>query len=235
MGIVDSERAKESKDRKVRKRGKRAVARARRVASEGLGPEELSCPSCGACPGDDCRTPGGRLLGGYRKDHASRRREAEAYTRRILEARCRALDRLAAGDQDRNPNTLSLKRVRRTLGSVSIDLNPIHDRYRFLIEDLYADPTPKKWGLCSGIVLAPDPGFGLTLWKALLAVDPDNTPLHGPIFGIEEKCQWGWAPGQAKILAALEYAASPDGGGGPADRERPGGDASEDTPQPALW
>lgn len=84
-------------ERKRVKRLNRAVARAERVRSEGLGPRDVPCPHCGAPPFVSvkrdpgyCRTPGGpRSCGGplpHHADHKARHEAAAAKKRAILAA-----------------------------------------------------------------------------------------------------------------------------------------------------
>lgn len=82
---------------------------------------------------------------------------------------------------------------------------PLSEGYRKLLRDLYEDPTPERWGRCNGIMLR-STGRHVTLWQALLVVDPENTPRVGPTTRMHEEPQWTWAPTREAIKRALEWA-----------------------------
>lgn len=85
-------------------------------------------------------------------------------------------------------------------------LGPVGEDLKQQIRDLHAEPTPERWDRCSGIILSPAPGFGLTLWQALIATEPENTPTSGPYIRDGRRVVWQWAPTREAIEAALAYA-----------------------------
>ena len=96
MNKVDPDLARKSKERKILKRLKRDIARARRIATERIKPEAFFCSVCQAPPSEPCRTPNGRSLSGVHRSHKPRRDAAEFQTKRILEAGREAEKRLAS-------------------------------------------------------------------------------------------------------------------------------------------
>ena len=87
-------------------------------------------------------------------------------------------------------------------------LGRLDDDMRERLEGLYAAPTPTKWNDCHGIILAPSPGFGVSLWQALINVDPQNTPKVGPTFALgQEEPNWEWSPTRQAIHRAISNAA----------------------------
>lgn len=252
---VSEELARASKERKIRKQLKRAVARARRVEREGLAPEEFYCYHCAAPPGERCETPQGRAMP-YPFAHQRRRQDARARYEAIIDVGHRARKELRkelaatpettsqnlSEDRDTPPMKKDLNELRNAFGNLTEE-----DKQRVL--KLYKAPTPELWGLCSGISLAPGPGFGLTLWQALLAVDPENTPNTGPSFKPgQEACPWNWAPTTTAVEQAIAYAATmnpkaadktPDPRSN--DPEAPAGPGTSPTQraappvQPTLW
>lgn len=230
---ADHTLAQTSKARKTRKQLKRAAARARRSALEGVKPKEFWCNICGARPNDCCTSPSGKLLSGFHSTHAPRRKAAELQEARIFDSGRRARDLLTAEhSRNESPGELSLRRVRHNLDLLGSRFGPIDERYKTLIEDLYIAPNPKKWAACHGIILAPTEGFGLTLWKALLFVDPEKTPLDGPPFQLHEQPAWNWAPKSAKIEEAVAYAAH---GTPHIDSEATPAQHPDHTIQTSLW
>lgn len=81
----------------------------------------------------------------------------------------------------------------------------IRRRLRIAVEA----PTEKSWDDAYSIVLRDGKGFGLglTLWQAVIAVDP-TFPRQGPATDIEGNVVAGWprVPDQFTIVRALKYA-----------------------------
>lgn len=80
-------------------------------------------------------------------------------------------------------------------------------KFRELIQAVLQNPTDETWSNAFDIILNPGPGFGLTFWQAVLAVDP-TFPKEGPQFrrgGIKTK-GWPRIPSRELLLAALKYA-----------------------------
>ena len=85
-------------------------------------------------------------------------------------------------------------------------LRRLNEDARARLEGLYSAPTPRKWNDCHGIILAPSAGFGLTLWQALIHVDPESTPRVGPTFALNEEPRSEWVPTRQAIHRAISHA-----------------------------
>lgn len=79
---------------------------------------------------------------------------------------------------------------------------PIYPVQRNRLVGAVLQPSERRWEDVHGIILRDRPGFGLTLWQAVLAVDP-TFPDRGPHYN-----QRGWPrwPDQDLYLRAIRYA-----------------------------
>jgi hypothetical protein len=67
-------------------------------------------------------------------------------------------------------------------------------------------PSNDTWEDAHGIILAPHPGFGLTLWQAVIAVDP-SFPQRGPSYTKGHVTgQWDRIPTTDLLIQAINYA-----------------------------
>jgi len=78
---------------------------------------------------------------------------------------------------------------------------PLTEDARGRVLAVVADPGQETWADAHGIILAPFPGFGLTLWQAVLAVDP-SFPDRGPATGQP----WPRIPTTDLLEQAINYA-----------------------------
>jgi len=78
---------------------------------------------------------------------------------------------------------------------------PLTEDARGRVLAVVASPTQETWADAHGIILAPHPGFGLTLWQAVLAVDP-SFPDRGPAMGEP----WLRIPSTELLSQAINYA-----------------------------
>jgi hypothetical protein len=72
-------------------------------------------------------------------------------------------------------------------------------------------PGEATWDGAYSIVLNPDVGLGLTLWQAVLAVDPAFDSARGPVSRLIEGHSvrvsgWSETPSAETITAAINYA-----------------------------
>jgi hypothetical protein len=98
---------------------------------------------------------------------------------------------------------------------MQIDLNAASNMFGALGEDVRArlmaaveQPGEATWDDAHSIVLNPDVGFGLTLWQAVIAVDPEFARVGGPVSDGHGNRVSGWArTPTAEVLAqAINYA-----------------------------
>jgi len=84
---------------------------------------------------------------------------------------------------------------------------PLTEDARGRVLAVVADPSQETWADAYSIVLAPHPGFGLTLWQAVLAVDP-TFPQRGPLYGSDGTQLEGWEriPTTGLLEQAINYA-----------------------------
>jgi hypothetical protein len=79
--------------------------------------------------------------------------------------------------------------------------------YRTRLRAVLYHSTEDTWNDAYSIILNPHVGMGLTLWQAVLAVDP-SFPKVGPSTDSRGRVvkRWSRIPSQALLLAALQYA-----------------------------
>jgi hypothetical protein len=82
---------------------------------------------------------------------------------------------------------------------------PLTEDTRARLAAVLADPSQETWEDAHGIVIAPHPGFGLTLWQAVLAVDP-SFPRTGPSYTTGRWVGWDRIPTTALLEQAINYA-----------------------------
>jgi hypothetical protein len=107
---------------------------------------------------------------------------------------------------------------------MKIDLNAASNMFGPLSGDVrqrlvaaIRNPGKETWDDAHGIILNPDVGLGLTLWQAVLAVDPDFASVRGPVtrwvdddsdLGGHSEPVSGWSrtPTAETIEQAISYA-----------------------------
>lgn len=89
--------------------------------------------------------------------------------------------------------------------------NPLDPGIRRKLVALLENPCQETWDEAHGIILCPHGGFGTTVWKAVLAVDP-TFPVTGKAWrrlGNGERvvtAPWPRIPDLDLLLRALRYA-----------------------------
>lgn len=83
----------------------------------------------------------------------------------------------------------------------------LRPEYRTRLRAVLYHPTEETWDEAYSIILNPYVGMGLTLWQAVIAVDP-SFPRVGPREDVRGRRveRWRRIPSQALLLAALQYA-----------------------------
>lgn len=107
---------------------------------------------------------------------------------------------------------------------MQIDLNaasnmfgPLSGELRQRVMAAISDPGEATWGDAYSVILNPDVGLGLTLWQAVLAVDPGFASARGPVTRwVEDDSElgghsepvsgWSRTPSAETILQAVSYA-----------------------------
>lgn len=79
------------------------------------------------------------------------------------------------------------------------------------------DPGEETWGDAYSIILNPDVGLGLTLWQAVLKVDPSFADAQAPVTSwVEDDSElgghsepvsgWSRIPSAEVLMQAIQYA-----------------------------
>jgi hypothetical protein len=86
-------------------------------------------------------------------------------------------------------------------------LGPLGPEPRARLAAVLADPTNETWEAAHSIVLNPDVGMGLTLWQAVIEMDP-TFPKTGPTWGpgSDEPRAWGRIPSAHLLRQAINFA-----------------------------
>lgn len=121
-----------------------------------------------------------------------------------------APERPRAADPDLELLELDLDLARNWHGPLDADA-------RGRLVAVWRDPTERTWEAAHSLILNPDRGgMGLTLWLAVLAVDPAYRQARAPTWRWDEARQrsyrtsgWSRVPDQATIRAAVHHAVHP--------------------------
>jgi len=82
---------------------------------------------------------------------------------------------------------------------------PLTEDTRARLAAVLADPTQETWEDAHSIIIAPHPGFGLTLWQAVIAVVP-GFPQRGPSYTAGHVTGlWEQIPTSEQIAQAINY------------------------------
>jgi hypothetical protein len=70
------------------------------------------------------------------------------------------------------------------------------------------DPGEATWNDAHRIILNPSVGLGLTLWQAVIAVDPSFHDVRGPVTDAKGNIVRGWSrtPTAEMLIQAINYA-----------------------------
>ncbi len=108
--------------------------------------------------------------------------------------------RVEATRRQASPAFQELEMARNLFGGLSPDI-------RRRLEAAIENPTEETWDDAHTIILNPHEGMGLTLWQAVIAIDP-SFPQSGPSTDYRGRRVSGWPqiPSRDLLLAALRYA-----------------------------
>jgi hypothetical protein len=81
---------------------------------------------------------------------------------------------------------------------------PLSEDARARLAAVLAHPDNETWQDAHSIIIAPHPGFGLTLWQAVIAVVP-GFPQTGPSYTTGRFTPWEQIPTSEQIAQAINY------------------------------